>query len=577
MRVIVRRWLASPATVVFGVALVAGSIALLWWGRDQVIRGDDLFYAQRLVERPLIEAMLYSNVYLIGVPLAVYKVLLEVFGLASDVPYRVAVVVLVATISVLFFSLARRRIGDTWAVAPALLLLFYGAGWEVLLTSTRLPGLFAVTAGLGAMLAIESGYRFRNALAAGLLTVAVSSHPFGLAFVVATAIILLARDGRKAARSAWVVLLPILVFGVWLLFFRSPDVAANPFAPNLDQLVTFAADSWYALTATATGLAEFLEAPVYLDSLARAAGVLVLLLSIGILVVERFRSPHLIAAWAALLTGLFLTRLSPGGFLSPPDTARYLYPEVVLFLLIGVEVVRALELRLPSRIRLVAPAAFTAVICAGIVSGIVSLDDTSKNLRATAETTRGQYSAFDLAGSAADEDYSPNPYVATIGVYRTATERYGEMGLTPEDLEGASAQTRTGADAALIGALGLNLRATRNAPPLAPAPEVVQQSLGVAQVSSANCLRLRPDPNIARTQPVRLRALVRVGSGGLLVMADPQRTWILMRRFSATLQPLKLPPRGHRMVLRIPRDGSRRAWQVLLASTFSVEVCGIAG
>ena len=122
------------ALAILAVAMAVAAGALIHWGRGQVMSGDDLFYAQRLSENSLWHTILHSNVYLIALPMAVYKAMFELFGIGSYVPYRLAAIILALLCAALFYSIAQRRIGSLLALAPTILLLFLGSGWDELIT-----------------------------------------------------------------------------------------------------------------------------------------------------------------------------------------------------------------------------------------------------------------------------------------------------------------------------------------------------------------------------------------------------------------------------------------------------------
>ena len=66
------------------MAMVVAAGVLIYWGRGQVMWGDDLFYAQRLSQNHLGHAIIHSNVYLIALPMVLYKAMFEVFGRRSS-------------------------------------------------------------------------------------------------------------------------------------------------------------------------------------------------------------------------------------------------------------------------------------------------------------------------------------------------------------------------------------------------------------------------------------------------------------------------------------------------------------
>ena len=92
--------------------MVLSAAALLWIGRDQTIRGDNLEYATRIATQGVGHALLHTpaNKYLIAVPLLVYPALFGIFGLDNYFPSRLLVIALVLISGGLFM----RWSGSTW-------------------------------------------------------------------------------------------------------------------------------------------------------------------------------------------------------------------------------------------------------------------------------------------------------------------------------------------------------------------------------------------------------------------------------------------------------------------------------
>ena len=177
----------GAALAILALAMVVAAGALIYWGRGAVMIGDDLFYAQRLSDDDLGHAILHSNLYLLALPMALYKAMFEVFGIGSYLPYRLAAIILALLCATLFYSIAGRRIGSLLALAPTILLLLFGSGWEVLITGARIPSLIAIASGLAAILLLEREDAGGDAWAAVLLCVSATSHPAGLGFLAAAA------------------------------------------------------------------------------------------------------------------------------------------------------------------------------------------------------------------------------------------------------------------------------------------------------------------------------------------------------------------------------------------------------
>ena len=243
------------ALAILAIAMAIAAGALIHWGRGQVMSGDDLFYAQRLSENSLWHTILHSNVYLIALPMAVYKAMFELFGIGSYLPYRLAAIILALLCAALFYSIAQRRIGSLLALAPTILLLFLGSGWDELITGMRLPSLFAIASGLAAILLLEREGARGDAAAAVLLCVSVTSHPTGLAFLAAAATLIAFRPSPRRWKSSWVALIPAALFGAFLVSYQR--TAGN--APDLLEVLAFARDSLTMLTATVSGLSGVLK------------------------------------------------------------------------------------------------------------------------------------------------------------------------------------------------------------------------------------------------------------------------------------------------------------------------------
>ena len=141
----------SPSLLVVGAAMAAAALVLGYWGRGEWFGDDDLGYAVRLATDPLGHALLHPppDKYLIALPLLGYKALFETVGLDSYRAYRVIGILLVLLSAGLLFLLLRRWLPERFAIPPTLLMLFFGAGSEVVVTPVRIPSQIALAAGLG--------------------------------------------------------------------------------------------------------------------------------------------------------------------------------------------------------------------------------------------------------------------------------------------------------------------------------------------------------------------------------------------------------------------------------------------
>ncbi len=592
---------ATPRTLalaLLGVAMVGSAVALLYWGRDQTIRGDELGYAARLASQPFDQALLDSppNKYFIALPLLVYHGLFDVFGLAADLPSRLVVTALVLLCAGLFFVLARRRVGDLLAVPPTVLLLFFGAGWDTVITPGRMPSLIAVAAGLGALIALEKRDRRGDIVAALLLTASVASHPVGLSFLAAAGVLVVLRPWPQPWRRAWVLAVPAAVFGAWWLFFRAPST--DPvFSTRAIDVVHFAADSWTSITATVFGLAGILDEPSFDQTIAQIAAAALFASLVVVLVVRRGRVPA--SFWAALTALVVLvasTRLSPSGFLRSPEEIRYLYPEAVLFLLLLVELAGV------ARVRGWAALALTGVLVLGLAYNVDRLRDGGATARLDSQRALAQYTVYEMAGSRLREDFKPSEFAASAGEYADASGRYGSVTEPIAEIAATPPLVREAADDALAGSFGLALRPAQGLGSAEPrAPRVVQE-LGGTVVRDQGCLRLRPSYMAAEVPPIRvplnpnptkkvalrrairgaapptvpkLAELVPPSEGLGLSAPDISKTAILVGRFAPPSAQLDRPERARFGTLRFPADGLTLPWRVIVASSQPVTVCGL--
>ena len=591
------------ARALLATAMVGSAAALMFESRGQTIRGDELGYAARLASEPFGHAVFHSpsNKYFIAVPLLVYDAMFNLFGLAADVPYRIVVTALVLLCGGLFYLLARRRVGDVLAIPPTVLLLFFGSGWETLITAIRIPALIAVACGLGSLLVLERRDRRGDIAATVLLGAAVASHPLGLSFLAAAAVLVIARPSSERWKSLWVIAVPAAVFGAWWLFWRSPTTGSIVPTRPID-VVRFAVDSWISITTHVSGLAGVIDQPTFQQTIARILAAALFAALIAAIVVWWRRVPATL--WAALVALAVLTastRLSPGGFLRMPEEVRYLYPQGVVFLLLGVEVAAVARLR--------AWALYTVgiVLALGLVYNLGQLRDGGAIARAKSHEALGAYSAYEIAGPLLDESYKPGDFETSAGEYVEAANEYGSVADSPGALLAAPDDERRSADAALAGSLGIKLQPGGvTHPASAPTPKIVRSVSGRARPHHG-CVRLEPVAPTAGAPPAplvpidanpsdrlklsrRLRGLpptpslrvpplaeVTSPALGLRVLApDISRTALLVGRFwEPPSAQLDRPRRGRAGIVRLPASGVALPWRVTVASDRPVTVCGL--
>lgn len=286
------------------------------------------------------------NGHLIAFPRLFYTALPEVFG-PGHLPFALLSVISVLLCAGLFFAFARRRVGGLVALAPTLVLPFFGSSWDVVLATVGIPALLSMAGGLGALVALDRDSRNGDLAAAILLAVSLASHSFGPVFTAGAAIYVLLRGDRW--RRLWVVAIPGVLYAAWWAWALQFDQGVVS-AANVPGLPRSMASSLEASLAALTGLNSDFGAitPPVTQPTRFVTTYNVPLAIAGIAAVAvRIRlgrvTPWL---WALLALTLFYW-LAVGLSESParqPESARYLLMGAVMILLIGAESLRGVRL-----------------------------------------------------------------------------------------------------------------------------------------------------------------------------------------------------------------------------------------
>lgn len=128
--------------------------AILWFTRGTSFFSDEFtcFVASRGFDPQAILSP--HNGHLFAGLRVLYATVFELFG-ANYLVLRVVQAVGVPLVVALFFVLAKRRIPTALALAPAVLLLFFGSAPDVTLSPLGIPHVYCLAAGLGAMIGLE--------------------------------------------------------------------------------------------------------------------------------------------------------------------------------------------------------------------------------------------------------------------------------------------------------------------------------------------------------------------------------------------------------------------------------------
>src|SRR3954464_11313352 len=187
------------------------------------------------------------------IPVAVYKLLFDTAGLDDYGPYRAAVIACHLAYVALLFVYVRRRLGGYLALLAAALILFLGPGWQDILWPFQIAWLISLAAGLGAMLMLDRADRLGDLAACGLLALAIASSGLGLPLAVGLTVEVL--WGRRSLRSAWIVLVPLALYGIWWLAYHSNTATGQHWRHALALIPPCGRAAAAAAVASVVGLA----------------------------------------------------------------------------------------------------------------------------------------------------------------------------------------------------------------------------------------------------------------------------------------------------------------------------------
>ncbi len=458
--------LQRPADLLFGLLTAGAAIVLIWAGRDLTFFFDE--WQLVLNPSPLSPSSLFQahNDQIFLVPSLVYGVGLELFGMSSQLPYRLVTVIAATTSSVLLYLLVRRRLAASLALVLVLPAMFLGYAWEALLLGLSMNFQIGMAAGLGMLLALDNQSRRGDAAASLLLLVALACGGVGLAFAAGAVVdVLLRRQGRRA----WIPGIPLGLFVLWFLL-RPGDGSGVDLTGNVLNLPEYLWHASVAAVETLTGsfTLPFLNRPGWLVFPLLVAA----LLGITLWRVSRGRgefSTVLPACGAALLAFWLLGGLAMGEG-RVPDASRYQYPAVILLiawvglLLGGVETPRWL------------PLAILPLSLFSVASNLVELGNGRAFLAGQTEITRAALGQVEVEGTGPaytlTEEVTGSPYQRLISSddYLDAVERLGSPALEAEQIDSLGQRGREAA-AGVAMAAAIARGAARNGAPGKAAPE----------------------------------------------------------------------------------------------------------
>lgn len=539
------------AWIALGALMAASATLVLYLGRGLTFFRDEwIFVLYRDGHEPVNFISSHAG-HLMLWPVALYVFLFRTVGLDHYEVYRLAALPGFLACALLVYLLARRRIGDLAALAPAGILLFLGSSWMDILWPFQIGFTGAIAFGLGALLLLDRDDLWGDALACLCLLIAIGWSGAALPALPAVAAGLLVR--RRFWRRLWVFGVPATVYLLWALKYGEQNVE---YGENLRHAPN------YALKMAGAGITGVTGLPAGLGpALAVVLGALV-----AIRLWQLRRSSPLAWEAATMTISLFgLTALARAQE-HDPTAVRYVYPSAVFLLLLAV------GLAPPRAPRRWATVAILALAALTIPSNIEGFDEGREDLVFTSNVTSAELGALQLARNSVAPEYSPEMdqfWGVPSAAFFAATDRYGSSPAdSPAEIADSPEYARRRADATSIAALRIRLRGVA-AHHGHSGPLPLDVRVGSEASHEDGCVTL--------DGPRGLAAEGTVPRTGLWIESTGNETSLGLRRFARSfhaLPPRHLPPRSTQL-LAIPADEERsRPWRFQVDSrSGSVTLC----
>jgi hypothetical protein len=552
-----RGWLSrNAALLLLGLALAGAAVLLLSFASGLTFFQDTWEF---LMNRRGVTAAAYlepHNEHIVLIPVAIEQLLLRLFGMTSTMPEFVVLTALLLATAAVTFTYVRRRIGPWPALMAALLVLFLGPAWQVLLWPFEIGFVGSVLFGIAMLLGLDRGDRRADVAACLLLAISIGFSSLGLAFGAAAVVDVLQRRRSHGLRRAYLAVVPLLLYAAWYAgwghhaeshvslhnVLTSPRYVAEGLVASIDSLLALS---------TIAG-----------EAVGRSAwGIPLLVALVALLVYGQVRRPGVsprlwpVAAAAAAFWFLAAFNYVPG---REPYQSRYLYGGSVFMLLLAADLLRG---RRFGRRALLA-AGLIVLVAASF--NVVPLREGRDWFRQQTTVTRSDLSAIEIAHRTIEPSFSLTPEIAgtsflvsvEAGPYLAAVREYGSPAYSQAELARAPAAERRQADVLLANALPVTIETEAAAGDPAPARRGRCVTLGAGDGSGAPVLRLRPGSTsirIAPGAPATLR-LARFAGGEYPLVTEG------VAGASTTL-------------LRIPPDAAHLPWRLEVDSAQGATVC----
>jgi hypothetical protein len=544
-RAAVRR---EPPHALLAVALAAAAALVLALTAGNTFFQDTWAFLLDRRDFSAYSFLMPHNEHIVLVPVAIQKALVAVFGTATAEPEQVVMTLLLLVTAALLFLYVRRRIGAWPALLAAVRLLILGPAWPVVLWPFEIGFVGTAAAGIALLLMLDREDARGDRWACLLLALSLGFSSGGLAFAAAAAVDVLQQRRARGLRRAYLLLVPLALFGLWYVTwgYRAEHhvLLANVLMSGPYLAEGFASSVGALFGVSTMDLTNHGE-PTW--------GRPLLVALVFLFLYGQWRRPGVparvwpVAAAAAAYWVLAAWNFVPG---REAASSRYMYLGAAFVLLIAAELLRGV--RIGRRALLVAG----VVACAAVAANTVRMIEGAGWLREQTVLTRSALGAVEIADRTVDPGLVLGPEIARTtslaivgaGSYLEMARAHGSPAYSEEELASAPEYGRRQADVVLAAALPVRstVAAGGSAPP-------------------GRCTRLAAAGGEAELAPGR--SVVELGPG------PPAR--LALRRFAAGEFPVRLKrlPGGSSLTISIPRDRSARPWHVRVLATQPSQIC----
>jgi len=506
---------------------------------------------------PTVDTLLQPhNEHLVLIPVLFEQLILRVFGMTSAMPEYVLLTIFLLVTASLLYVYVKRRVGPWLALFAAVLVLFLGPAWEVLLWPFEITFCGPILFGLAMLLALEREDHIGDVAACVFLTVSLGFSSLGVPFIVAAVVAILQGRRETWLPRAYIAAVPAALFVVWYLGWGH-DAESHTTLHNLFAAPSFVADS----IAVAVGALSGLGVEPVGEAADPVWGRAILVALVVVLGYRQLRKPGFFPGlWpvaAAAGANWFLTALNafPG---REPTASRYQYAGAIFILMILANLLK--DVRLSKGVLWIA----AVVTIAAVGPNLVTFKNGSDVLKREAVLTRSDTAAIEIARRTVDPGLQLNPELAGTpslvnifaGGYLNAVSEYGSPAYSTTELSSAPEEGPRHADIVLANALPLS---TLTHPGAYNAGSGVEDCVSLPAGGGTPTSEVQLSPGLTRIE-----------------LAPGPHAAFTLRRFVAGEYPVttKGAPGNSVTLLRIPRDyAPQYPWYLHVEASQLARVC----